>query len=177
MLVEFMPRWKKWLPNLLSFSRILFLPAIIWFLDNGYWFGVWLLFGAAVLTDYLDGKLSRHWNAASEFGASLDPLCDKILLLGILAYFWYGGFFSSSGNLLFWLLIFCEAAITCFRLPRLFGLKYDIRANWFGKIKMVVEVAAVTAILLHWPVFITPLLFLSCLLAILSLVVHLTKIE
>lgn len=41
-----------------------------------------LLFIIAALTDALDGHLARRWNVISRFGRVMDPLADKLLVLG-----------------------------------------------------------------------------------------------
>lgn len=41
-----------------------------------------LVFVLAALTDTLDGLLARRWNAESRFGRVMDPLADKILVIG-----------------------------------------------------------------------------------------------
>lgn len=77
---------KKQIPNLLTASR-LFSPLII--IPAAIVGNVGFAAAAAVgfgLTDFLDGKLARKWNAKSQFGADLDAVTDKIfagtLLLG-----------------------------------------------------------------------------------------------
>jgi CDP-diacylglycerol--glycerol-3-phosphate 3-phosphatidyltransferase len=39
------------------------------------------------MTDWLDGYLARRWHQTSAVGTLLDPIADKILVLGILAVF------------------------------------------------------------------------------------------
>jgi len=41
----------------------------------------------AGLTDWLDGWLARRWRQVSPFGALLDPIADKVLVLGIFLAF------------------------------------------------------------------------------------------
>jgi phosphatidylglycerophosphate synthase len=43
-----------------------------------------VIFTFAAATDALDGYLARRWSAQSVFGRVMDPLCDKILILGSL---------------------------------------------------------------------------------------------
>ncbi|MDC0074167.1 CDP-diacylglycerol--glycerol-3-phosphate 3-phosphatidyltransferase [Alphaproteobacteria bacterium] len=75
------------IPNLLTFSRLILIPSIIIiiYFDRPYsgWLSC-LVFIAAAITDYLDGKLARKWNSTSKIGALLDPIADKMLVLSIL---------------------------------------------------------------------------------------------
>ena len=71
------------LPNLLTLSRIAVIPLI--FLSAysnccfvNYVAGV--LFVAASVTDYYDGKLARARGEVSAFGRLLDPIADKLLV-------------------------------------------------------------------------------------------------
>ena len=41
----------------------------------------------AGLTDWLDGYLARRWRQVTPLGALLDPIADKVLVLGILLAF------------------------------------------------------------------------------------------
>ena len=74
------------LPNFLSISRILFLiPIIFLFEYDLYLFSV-VTFVTASITDYLDGYLARKNNQASDFGALLDLLADKIFVSILLIW-------------------------------------------------------------------------------------------
>ena len=44
-------------------------------------------FVVASLTDWLDGWLARRWNQTSALGALLDPIADKVLVLGVFLAF------------------------------------------------------------------------------------------
>lgn len=69
------------LPNLLTLSRLVLIPAIIVaFFTTGDWGGFFagVLFGIASATDFLDGYLARRWNQTSKLGAFLDPVVDKL---------------------------------------------------------------------------------------------------
>ncbi len=72
------------IPNLISLSRIILLPFAVYFLslgDEGLWECV-ILISLIVLSDYLDGLLSRLLNQVSDLGKLLDPLADKITIVG-----------------------------------------------------------------------------------------------
>ena len=71
--------------NLLSVSRIVATPIIAYLLFTGTFNGALaalLLFLASAFTDFLDGKLARTLRIHSRLGQFLDPLADKILVVG-----------------------------------------------------------------------------------------------
>ena len=72
------------LPNLLTYGRILAVPALaVCFLlvrdDSGRWLSL-AIFTVACLTDWLDGYLARVWDQQSTLGRMLDPIADKLLV-------------------------------------------------------------------------------------------------
>jgi len=81
------------LPNLLTYLRILAVPAVVLCLflikgDAGRWWALGVYVGAC-LTDWLDGYLARVWQQQSLLGRMLDPIADKLLVgttLLMLAY-------------------------------------------------------------------------------------------
>ncbi len=75
-------RENNWtIPNLLTVSRIMLTPGFVMaFVDQRFDLA-WVLFAIAGFTDALDGTLARLLKQRSTFGAMLDPLADKILLV------------------------------------------------------------------------------------------------
>jgi cardiolipin synthase (CMP-forming) len=75
-------RENNWtIPNLLTVSRIMLTPGFVMaFVDQRFDIA-WVLFAIAGFTDALDGTLARLLKQRSTFGAMLDPLADKILLV------------------------------------------------------------------------------------------------
>ena len=72
------------IPNSLTLIRILLIPVIVFlFLSNqeGYRFIIFSLFLLATITDYLDGFFARYMKQATNFGAFLDPVADKLLVI------------------------------------------------------------------------------------------------
>lgn len=77
-----MARETNWtIANLLTISRVLLTPGFVIAFQNNRFDLAWILFGVAGLTDALDGMLARILKQKSRFGAMLDPLADKILLV------------------------------------------------------------------------------------------------
>lgn len=70
----------RWIPNALTFVRILLIAPFAWALLVQEYRLALLIFAVASLTDGLDGFLARHFNWRSRFGAVADPLADKALL-------------------------------------------------------------------------------------------------
>lgn len=75
------------LPNILTVSRILAIPAICAaFYLPGAW-SAWVplvLFAAAGITDWFDGYLARKWGQMSDLGRFLDPVADKLLVAAVI---------------------------------------------------------------------------------------------
>jgi cardiolipin synthase len=76
----------KWtLPNILTTLRMLAAPGVaVMFLYFHRPWADWLalaLFVGAAITDYFDGYLARLWKQESKFGAMLDPIADKAMVV------------------------------------------------------------------------------------------------
>src|SRR3982751_3642058 len=75
------------LPNALTVARIVVTPliAVLPFFDS--WtlrLVAFVLFTMAAVTDYIDGMLARSRKQETDFGRMLDPLADKMLLVGTM---------------------------------------------------------------------------------------------
>ena len=71
------------LPNTLTWTRIAAIPLIILLFYMPYWWAdpaAGLLFGAAGITDSLDGYFARRLGQISRLGAFLDPVADKLIV-------------------------------------------------------------------------------------------------
>jgi cardiolipin synthase len=71
------------IPNALSVLRMLLVAPVAWLLARGEYQSTLWLFGFAAATDGLDGFLAKRCGWTSELGKILDPLADKILLVGV----------------------------------------------------------------------------------------------
>ncbi|PIE83007.1 MAG: CDP-alcohol phosphatidyltransferase [Candidatus Contendobacter odensis] len=72
------------IPNLITFLRIVLVAPFLWLLLDESYGGALLIFVIAGLSDALDGFLAKHYGWTSELGGVLDPLADKLLLLGAI---------------------------------------------------------------------------------------------
>jgi cardiolipin synthase (CMP-forming) len=71
------------LPNLITIGRLVLVPVILVAIGMSEWKLAFVLFLLAGLSDAADGAIARHFDLRSEFGAYLDPLADKALLVSI----------------------------------------------------------------------------------------------
>ncbi len=72
------------LPTALTFFRILLIPifVVVFYLPLSWAnFGAALIYTIASVTDWLDGYLARRMNQESPFGAFLDPVADKLMVV------------------------------------------------------------------------------------------------
>ncbi|HET6536070.1 MAG TPA: CDP-diacylglycerol--glycerol-3-phosphate 3-phosphatidyltransferase [Sphingomicrobium sp.] len=75
------------IPNLLTLSRILAVPILVFLLwrpapvDYAITFVLYCVVG---ITDYFDGYLARAWGNISRLGQFLDPIADKIMVAAVL---------------------------------------------------------------------------------------------
>ena len=82
----------KWIPNLLTSSRILLVPVFLYFLFSDFSHGKLLAlicFVIAAITDAYDGKIARKHNIVTKFGIFFDPLADKFLVLSAFYAFMF----------------------------------------------------------------------------------------
>jgi len=76
----------KWtLPNILTVARLVavpILPVMFLFFARPWadWYAI-TLFIIAATTDYVDGYLARAWKQETLFGAAMDPIADKALVV------------------------------------------------------------------------------------------------
>jgi CDP-diacylglycerol--glycerol-3-phosphate 3-phosphatidyltransferase len=75
------------LPNYLTLGRICLVPLVVGFLisaESIHALVAAFLFGAAALTDWLDGLIARRRRQVTVLGKLLDPVADKLLVSAAL---------------------------------------------------------------------------------------------
>ena len=118
------------------------------------------LFVATAASDVLDGYLARRGNLVTAFGRIADPFVDKVLVIGAMVFLavlpWSREWFPA------WIVVVIlarEFLITGIR-GYVESLGSQFPADWFGKVKMVVQCMAVGVVLgLH--AFELPLAWIS----------------
>ena len=141
------------IPNFLTVLRILLVPVIVVALldetPNGDAFAA-VVFAVAAFTDGLDGYLARHRGSVTTFGKLMDPLADKLLIIAPLISL------VSLDRIPAWVamvIIAREFAVTALRMVAA-EQGVVISASSLGKLKTVVQVAAIMAVIAFDP---TPL--------------------
>ncbi len=71
------------IPNLITLARILLVPVVVWAITSDAMLFAFVLFVVAGLSDAIDGFLAKRFGMATELGAYLDPLADKVLVVSI----------------------------------------------------------------------------------------------
>ena len=134
------------LPNQLTASRFVLALVLFVLIEVEAWLACLGVFAVAAVTDWLDGYLARRQGLVSTLGRNLDPLVDKVLVCG--AYI----FLLPKGLEQRWLwpwmvtvVVARELVITGLRsFLENQGAKFG--ADWLGKVKMVLQCAALIAI-------------------------------
>jgi cardiolipin synthase (CMP-forming) len=134
------------LPNLLSALRLLAAPFAAWLILQGHDIAAVLIFAAAGASDGLDGFIARRWGVTSAFGAWLDPIADKLLML-----FCFTALYAIGATPL-WLLVLVVARdlaiVFGWLLVRLLSLPAPTSPLLIGKLSTVVQILYVFTLLL-----------------------------
>ena len=75
------------IPNQITLFRILLIPVflIVFYLPVSWnHFGAFVVFWLASVSDALDGYLARKLNQSTAFGAFIDPVADKLMVVSAL---------------------------------------------------------------------------------------------
>lgn len=163
------PRWT--LPNIMTLARLASIPVLVVAFYSplrGAGFVAASIFLLAGLTDMLDGWLARKLQQTSRFGAFLDPVADKLIVAAALVMLVH------QHNTL-WLtlpaivIISREITVSALRewMAEL-GKRARVAVSSIGKVKTVMQIAAITGLLIRKPqltdsgeLIMTPFLWLA----------------
>ena len=138
------------LPNRLTMLRIAMIPVYLLLLTGGNWcrFAAGLVFAAASITDYFDGKIARERNLITDFGKFMDPIADKLLVLLPFMYFCATEPFGVADVWPVMLMVAREIIVSGFRLVASTKGKV-IAADKFGKVKTATQMVTVITMTLR----------------------------
>ncbi|HET7415795.1 MAG TPA: CDP-diacylglycerol--glycerol-3-phosphate 3-phosphatidyltransferase [Arthrobacter sp.] len=130
--------------NVLTVIRVLLVPLFVWLmlLDGGdYGLARWmavLAFAVAIYTDKLDGDIARKRGLITNFGKIADPIADKLLIGSALVLL------CVIDDMPWWITIVILGRELLITLLRFVVIRYGvIPASRGGKLKTVLQTAAV----------------------------------
>jgi cardiolipin synthase len=135
----------RYLPNFISFSRLLLVIPIVWLLLNRQYLWALVLLIVAGLSDGLDGFLARYYDWHSHLGSYLDPLADKTLMVGCYLTLGWQGLLPS------WLVILVilrDGVILLGSLAyRVVAGRLDMKPSLISKINTVLQIILILLVL------------------------------
>ena len=148
------------LPNKLTLARVILVPVCMFFIVYPVFGEIWtpivalVIFSLTSLTDMVDGRIARKYNLITDLGKFLDPVADKLLIIGCYTAILVAHREEAPlCNVAFWclfLIFFRELAVTSLR-AMVMG-KVDVAANIWGKIKTVSQMVCVIVVIVE-PLF------------------------
>ena len=142
------------LPNILTFSRIVMIPALVlvFFMPFQWaYMGSAIVFAVAAITDWLDGFLARRWDQSTPLGAFLDPVAAKLIVSVALALLIhdYGSLFLTIPAIV---IIGREIVISALReWMAEMGKRASVAVSFVGKLKTGFQMLAIVLLLAYPP--------------------------
>ena len=137
----------KKIPNILTMFRIVMIPVLVgsFYIESivGHWICA-SIFVFASITDYLDGVIARQLSAYSSFGRILDPIADKLLVASTLMMLVH----LDRAPVVPAILILCREITVSGLREYMAEFKVSIPVTALGKIKTVIQMVAITILLL-----------------------------
>ena len=159
-----MTRARTSLPNIITVSRILLIPVfvVIYILPWEYSYAVaTFFFAAAALTDWLDGYLARKLNQTTRFGAFLDPVADKLIVVSALVVLMvhYGNVWLTLPGLI---IVGREIVISALReWMAEMNSSIAVAVSTLGKIKTTMQMIAIGILMAFPPDYSHPMVWLG----------------
>ena len=161
------------LPNALTVARLFAIPVyavLVLSSDHGLSWAAAILFGAAALTDQIDGFLARRWHVESRFGQIADPLADRLLIDIAVVLLWHAGRLPWAA-----FVIPARDVLLIFLTPVAISRGYQFEVNMLGKIATwLLYLSLALTMVVHgtWPRWI---FWAGFVLAVISLVQYFLK--
>lgn len=129
----------KYIPNILTILRFLFIPIILYFIFTGNYILGFIFFTISGITDILDGFIARKYNLISNFGKLMDPLADKLTQISVLASL------VIVEIIPIWILVIVvlKELIMVIGASFLYGKDVVVYSKWYGKLATVLFYLAI----------------------------------
>jgi CDP-diacylglycerol--glycerol-3-phosphate 3-phosphatidyltransferase len=171
------------LPNLLTLARIVLIPifVLVYIIPGrGTYLAAAVLFGLAAFTDWLDGYLARRLNQTTHFGAFLDPVADKLIVVAALAVL-IGHHATLWLTLPGLVIIGREIVISALReWMAEMNRRGVVAVTWFARVKTTIQMIAIVVLIANPPVLDRPwvmlgyaLLYVAAVMTLISMVLYL----
>lgn len=109
-----------------------------------------IIFVAAGITDFFDGWLARKMNQITAFGAFLDPVADKLIVVASLAVLLHVG---QVNPLVAFIIIGREITISALReWMAQVGASKSVAVSFLGKMKTAAQMTAIPMLLYAQPI-------------------------
>ena len=168
------------LPNKLTVLRVILIPFFLLFvllfkIPHHMVFAL-IVFAAASITDWFDGKIARKNNLVTNFGKFMDPLADKLLVCSAMICL------VEIDRLAAWIVIVIiarEFIISGFRLVASDN-GIVIAASYWGKFKTTFQMLMIIALILdfqnrYFQMLATALTYIALILTVVSLIDYIAK--
>jgi len=141
------------IPIILTLIRLALIPLFVWVM---YFPDRWLsmptagltaagIFVAAAITDAFDGYLARKWNQTTAFGAFLDPVADKLMVMAALIVLVD---LQRAPSVLALVIIGREITISALReWMAQIGKSANVAVSTLGKVKTIAQMIAIPFLL------------------------------
>lgn len=153
------------LPNLLTLSRILLIPffVLVYVIPgpSTYLYAA-ALFALAAFTDWLDGYLARRLNQTTRFGAFLDPVADKLIVVSALVIL-IGHHSSLWITLPGLIIVGREIVISALReWMAEMNRRGVVNVTWIGRVKTTLQMVSIVVLLANPPGYDNNWVVLGC---------------
>lgn len=139
--LKLIPHWV--LPNHVTIFRFLATPFVIWLVAAGHITAGIIAFVLVAFTDAVDGAMARTRKQITDWGSLYDPVADKLLIgaMVVVIVFEYVNWLLGVTVIVLEVMALLGGYV---RLRR----GHKIQANIWGKVKMILECAGVTLLLI-----------------------------
>jgi cardiolipin synthase len=164
--------WRPWtVPNAIGFVRLALIPVFVVLAlrsDEGTDALPAVLFAVIAWSDYLDGIAARVTGQYSKFGALLDPVIDRLLVVAGVVVVW------TFATLPRWALAVLVAREVLQLVYGQYALRHgvDLRVNWPGRLAVAPVFSALFFALVGWRTLGEVLLYVGLVLAIWASVLY-----